>query len=309
MKTTQIINASGLNFHVRVWGESGTKVLLLHGFPETPDIFDALAEVLVKQGFHVYAPFLPGYGPAPSVHQGQDIEKTEVTHLDDLAKRMSDLARVIKEPNERLLLVGHDWGAIAAYVTAAYAPALFSRLVTMAVPPLPSVLRGLLRHPMQWWRSLYIFLFQVRWRIPERLLRRNDDRLLRRLCLSWSGAAPKSHAYFSASESPFSSIGELAYPLGYYRGFFPLLSGSLKKWKRSIRLAFSEIPVKTTILVGDCDGCIPAPLYSGFEPYFPNGAELMVIAGAGHFIPLDAPEKIADVLIGARDDLSARAIQ
>jgi pimeloyl-ACP methyl ester carboxylesterase len=296
LNTTSIFKTSDMDFHVRVWGESGKKVLMLHGFPETPEIFEPLAKLLVEQGFHVHAPFLPGYGPAAAIHT-----HTEVTHLDDLAKCLSDLACVIKQPSEKILLVGHDWGAIAAYVTAAYAPALFSHLVTMAVPPLPSVLRGLLRHPMQWYRSSYILFFQLRWRIPERLLRRNNDSLLRRMCMSWSGKAEQSRAYFSTTDSPFEAIGDLAYPLGYYRGLFPLLSGSIKKWRRSIRLAYSEIPLKTTIFVGDQDGCIPAPLYCHYERYFPNGAEVVVVPGAGHFVPIDAPDRIANVLVSARD--------
>ena len=38
--------------------------------------------------------------------------------------------------DERAVLIGHDWGAEAAYGAAAVAPERWRRLVTIAVPPL-----------------------------------------------------------------------------------------------------------------------------------------------------------------------------
>ena len=45
------------------WGSDGPLALLLHGFPDTPRSFDAVAQALAAQGFRVVAPWLRGYAP------------------------------------------------------------------------------------------------------------------------------------------------------------------------------------------------------------------------------------------------------
>jgi pimeloyl-ACP methyl ester carboxylesterase len=294
------------NFHTLVWGDQGPKVLLLHGFPETPHIFEKVAEGLLARGFQVFAPFLPGYGPTPPIDKNSNI-----THLDDLAHSLADLSASISfgdkpkktqnnilnhadpaNPKEQIILVGHDWGAVAAYVTAAYAPEGFSKLVTMAVPPLPIFLRGLMTQPRQLLRSNYMLLFQLRASIPERLLTLNDHYLLRKLCLKWSGPAKASQAYFSEHAAPFDGIDNLTPPLGYYRGILPLISGSWKKWRRSIELAFTQISIPCEILVGKHDGCIPSAIYEHHQSCFEQPSKLTIVEGAGHFLPLDAPNQV-----------------
>ena len=288
-------------FHTLVWGDTGPKVLLLHGFPETPHIYEGLGELLSKQGFQVFAPFLPGYGPTSAIH-----EDTTITHLDDLAKSIAALSDAISEGHhisgkgknqkEKITLVGHDWGAIAAYATAAYYPQGFSSMVTMSVPPPSVFLKGLLRHPIQLKRSSYILMFQLRANLPEFAICKNDYQLLKKLCLKWSGAAIESQSYFSTTAAPFDEIGNFTLPLGYYRGLFPLLSGSLSKWKRSYELAFTKLSLPSHIMVGELDGCIPKELYTRYQDAFTLPAEFSVIEKAGHFLPIDAPEKVAEII-------------
>jgi len=302
----QLIQTPFTHFHTLIWGNSGPKIMLLHGFPETPHIFSAIAEKLVERGFQVFAPFLPGYGPTSPIH-----DETSITHLDDLAKSLAALSDAISEGHilngqgkkgsrqqkEKIILVGHDWGAVAAYVTAAYYPDGFSRMVTMAVPPLPIFLKSLLGHPRQLIRSNYMLFFQLRTNIPETLINLQSHHYLKKLCLKWSGSAKPSQAYFSKAAKPFESIGDFTHPLGYYRGLFPFLSGSFPKWRKSIELAFTKIEIPAHILVGELDGCIPAPIYKGFRSCFSGEVEFSVIKNSGHFLPIDAPEDVANIII------------
>ena len=60
------------------------------------------------------------------------------------------------------VLIGHDWGAIAAYGATAHAPERWRRAVTMSVPPLGGVLADFFDYDYgQFKRSFYIFLFQT----------------------------------------------------------------------------------------------------------------------------------------------------
>jgi len=296
------IKTAFTDFHTLVWGDTGPKVLLLHGFPETPYIFTKVAQKLVAQGYQVFAPFMPGYGPTPPIHS-----HTTITHLDDLAHSIAALSDAISEGHclqgkgknskEKIILVGHDWGAVAAYVTVSYYPEGFSKLVTMSVPPLPVFLKGFLRHPSQLLRSNYMLFFQLRAGIPEKLIARNDYNALKKLCLKWSGSSKPSQSFFSEPSTPFKEINNFTHPLGYYRGLFPLLSGSLQKWKRSMEIAFTKISIPCHIMVGEFDNCISSPLYKDYQQGFNQKASFLIVKNAGHFLPIDAPDEVVAVIL------------
>jgi len=268
--------------------------VLLHGFPETPKVFESLAGILVERGYTVIAPWLPGYGTAPSLAK----RTGRATFLHHLAEAFGSLISVIATENtvDKVTLVGHDWGAVCAYATAAAHPEKLDRLVTMAVPPLSVFLGSFLRLPGQWRRSAYMVFMQPGMNVPESLLQKRDYRRLQALCLDWSGGVATSEAYFRDADNAFSSLGDLNGPLSYYRGLFPILSGSGRRWLKAIRLAYRKISVPTVILVGERDGCIPAPCYEGFERQFSEAVTFTIIPNAGHFLPIDAPQSIADAV-------------
>ena len=283
---TKTIKTRGYQFETLIWGDGGPKVLLLHGFPESPHIFDSLAIRLADSGYQVFAPFLPGYGATPPLNPD-----TGITFLDELAHAFAAFADCITRDKEKVILVGHDWGAAAAYVTAGYHSGRFSKLIALSVPPLPAFLRSFLRHPSQLFRSRYMLFFQLPG-IAERVIRRNDYRYLRLLCKSWAGSCETSEVYFSGDQAAFNAIPDYRYPLGYYRGLMPFFSGSVKAWRKSMRLAFRKIDVQTTIMVGERDGCIAPAVYHGFENQFRNGVTLDIVKNTGHFLPLDAPDAV-----------------
>ena len=50
-----------------------------------------------------------------------------------------DVLAVVKAcGKEHATIIGHDWGAIASFGAVAHSPTTFSRLVAMAVPPMPT---------------------------------------------------------------------------------------------------------------------------------------------------------------------------
>lgn len=295
-KATQVtVQTAFTDFQTLIWENTGPTILLLHGFPETPHVFEALARRLHGRGYRVVAPYLPGYGDTPLIHSD-----SRITHLDDLAFSLAAFAAAVKKGRRKMLLLGHDWGAIAAYVTAAQAPELFSHLLALSVPPPKLFLSKLLRSPKQCLQSSYIALFQLRMGLPEALLTLANHQLLRKLCLHWGDGVSTSESYFRR-EAVFEELGNLAGPLGYYRGLFPLLSGSPRKWRRSMRLAFSSIQVPTLVLSGERDRCISSELFSYCEaaPYslqFPKGVRYQSLPNAGHFLPIDAPDRLLECI-------------
>ena len=137
------VMANGLQFAFLEWGVAGDPLaLLLHGFPDTAHTWDAFGPALARSGFHVVAPFSRGYAPT-SIPTG---DADAATLGEDVIALIAALGA------QRAVVVGHDWGADAAYAAAALAPARVSRIVTVAIPH-----RGALTPPRLLWKLRHVF--------------------------------------------------------------------------------------------------------------------------------------------------------
>lgn len=108
--------------HVRIGG-SGPAVLMLHGFGDTGDMWQPLAEMLVKS-HTVIVPDLRGMGL--SSHPEGGYEKTS---------QARDIARILDELKAgRVALVTHDIGNMVGYAFAAQFPGRVTRWAVMDAP-------------------------------------------------------------------------------------------------------------------------------------------------------------------------------
>src|SRR5271165_1925730 len=98
----------------------GPVVLALHGFPDDATTFRHQVPALVAAGYRVVCPTLRGYAPSGLSRSGRYDAEALGRDVLALANRFSPAAPV--------RLVGHDWGAIAAFAAAALAPARFSHI-------------------------------------------------------------------------------------------------------------------------------------------------------------------------------------
>lgn len=130
---------NGLRYHFVTCG-SGPAVLLCHGFPDTWRLWRYQIPVLAAAGFKVVAPDLRGFGetetpPEPSAYASVDI--------------VSDMVALLKHIGvSKTVIVGHDWGATAAWIAPVLRPDLFQAVVGISVPygprppkPLPDMFR------------------------------------------------------------------------------------------------------------------------------------------------------------------------
>jgi pimeloyl-ACP methyl ester carboxylesterase len=126
---------NGITMHVLEAGfEAGSRpgVLLLHGFPELAYSWRKVMLPLAKQGYHVIAPDLRGYGRSGG---------TNVTFDDDLApfstlNRVRDLLALVSALGHRSVVgvVGHDFGSPTAGWCALARPDVFQSVVMMSAP-------------------------------------------------------------------------------------------------------------------------------------------------------------------------------
>ena len=150
-------------------------VIALHGFPDTARSWRSVGERLAAQGFHVVAPYLRGYAPSP-LEGPFDVDAL----ADDLAAIVAAVS-----PGAPVVLVGHDWGAVIAYIALLRHPTLFRVAVTLAVPHPLAFLESLPRTPSQVLRSSYMALFQIP-RVAEAIVTRNDFAFIDTLWQRWS---------------------------------------------------------------------------------------------------------------------------
>ncbi|XDD48925.1 alpha/beta fold hydrolase [Leptospira sp. WS92.C1] len=266
-------------------GKGKNLIFFFHGFPDDAGSMKRLMEIFSEKDFTCVAPYMRGYS------SGSNVPVSTTVSIAELAGDLKFIVESLKAKHkpERTVVVGHDWGAIAAYGLANLSPGILDALVALSVPPLPTFLKNLFLYPSQLVRSWYILFFQLRSGIPESALLRND--LLRRLWEDWSPGWKIPEDRFQEVSQNLKIPEHLSAALGYYRGL--LTPENFTLWNSSRELVFQKISVPSLILAGENDQCVATSVYRGLESEFYSRVLYKVVSNAGHFLPLEAPEVVA----------------
>ncbi len=271
------IRANGLEFAYLEPAASpadGPLVLCLHGFPDTAYTLAPLLRALAAAGFRAVAPFQRGYPPG---------ELPDDRDYSAAALGRDVIALIEHFGVDRASVVGHDWGAVAAYAAAALRPDRISRIVAASVP---HPRRFLLRPSRaQIKASHYMFKFQLPgW--GERRIPKDDFAWLVALVKSWSpGWTEPPAEYLNPVKAAFSDPSRLKAALGYYRAIPKLLFA-----KESWQFLLKPIQVPARVIHGADDGCILPRSFLGAEHLFAAEHDRVELPNAGHFVHIEAPE-------------------
>lgn len=272
-----------LRFPALMAGE-GETVLLLHGFPDSYRNWQQQLEALADAGYCAIAPALRGYAPDCQPRDGDY----------SLRAAVEDVLAFAAQLGGPVHLVGHDWGAVVAHLAAVRSPELFRSCSMLAIAPVKRLPAALLKVPEQLLRSGYMGFFQLPL-VPEWLLRRNGlagvKWLWRRWSLGWDPADHLDEAYRTLAQP-----GVLTAALGWYRHLPRVWTGSNRQ-ARSWLASPARVP--TMVLLGMQDGCMSHRLIDDNINLkdFPAGLRVEKIAGVGHFLHLEKPERINDLLL------------
>jgi pimeloyl-ACP methyl ester carboxylesterase len=249
-------------------------VLCAHGFPDCARSFRHQVPALVDAGYRVVAPWMRGYAPSSLARDGRYDAAA-------LAHDLCALGRALS-PDAPVRLVGHDWGAVAAYAAAALEPERFSHLVTVAVPHLRVAAPRFFR-PAQLRRSAYMAFFNVRG-IAERRLAAHDFAWIDRLWSAWSPGWQPPEAELREVKRSFADASHVGAILGYYRA---LPGSALRRDVRRLLSARTRVPA--LYVHGDRDGCIGVDLVAGVERAYAAGVRVVTVENAGHFVHQEQP--------------------
>ncbi len=275
----------GMQFSARSVGE-GPLLLLLHGFPDDNHSFDAQLKPLAEAGFRVVAPLLRGYEPASQ-------SPKQLYHLTHLAADVFAWLDFLGARDCHLL--GHDWGALTAYVAAALQPKRVRSLTTLAIPHLRRGLHGVTEVPVQLVKSSYILLMQLP-KIADLVVEREDYAFIETLWQRWSPDWQYRAEDLAQVKATFRQPGVAHAATQYYRCLLsPLSLSAQQSWS----LLTSRINVPTLALTGENDGCMDSWLYEHLmrEQDFDKGLRIERIAGAGHFLHREKPAEVNALLL------------
>ena len=110
---------------------AGRTLVFLHGWPDSPRLWDAQIAHLSEAGHRCVAVPLPGYPPddAPSRTRGAPRPNFE-TAVDDVLATVEALTTARERP---FILVCHDWGCLVGYKLQRRRPELVSALAALDV--------------------------------------------------------------------------------------------------------------------------------------------------------------------------------
>lgn len=269
MPTPLRLGSNGLTFTVLVEGE-GPLVLLLHGFPDTAHTWSAVQPALAAQGFRVAAPFMRGYAPS-------DIPEGPFDS-DTLGRDALGLIEALGA--EHAIVLGHDWGATAAFSAAGLAPEKVKLLVTMAIPHPARVLPT----PSMLWTVRHFFGLNMPGAAAR--IRARDLADIDMYVARWSPAWKVPDGETRAAKESLATPGSLEAAIGYYRALRPWLPASQRK----------KVTVPAIAFAGTEDNITPEA-YERARPHYAAGYEVVRVPG-GHFMHREHPEPFIEALTG-----------
>ena len=275
----------GVRIHYAKAGDGGRLVVLLHGFPECWYSWRHQLREL-SNDFTVVAPDLRGFNLSDKPSHVSDYKISKVA--DDVIGLIHHFGQT------DAAVIGHDWGASAAWYIAANFPEHVWKVGALQVPP-ASVFKKNFSF-RQLLASWYMFFFQLPI-VPEFLLKLNDFRLLEN-ALRKTTAKPGTFTDEDIAEykKAWAEPGAVTAMLNYYRANIP-------ERMLSRATTVKKISVPSLFIFGEKDTAIIPETVKGIIEVIDAPFADIRIADSGHWVQQEAKDEVIAVL---RDFLSSQ---
>jgi pimeloyl-ACP methyl ester carboxylesterase len=288
------IDAGLLNVgYVESGPATGTPVILLHGWPYDIYSFADVTPLLVAQGYHVFVPYLRGYGTtrflsASTIRNGQQ----SAVALDIIA--FMDALKINKA-----IIGGFDWGARTADIMAVLWPERCKAIVSVGGYLIGSPATNQVPYPpaptLAFWYQYY-FATEIG-QAGYRKYLHDFNKLI------WQTASPKwqfDDATYDRSAASFDNPDHVAITIHNYRWRIGLADGERKYDDLERRLAaLPVVAVPTITMEGDANGAIHAPSTAYRNKFSGKYEYRLITGGVGHNLPQEAPQAFADAVVAA----------
>ena len=263
------LEVGGVGLNVLDEGE-GPPVLLLHGFPDSLDLWRHQVPALTGAGFRVIAPDLRGFGRSDAP------EEVEAYALPAVMEDVVGLLDQLEVPTTHV--VGHDWGAALAWGLAALQPDRVERLVALSVGH-PATFPGSMEQRALSWYMLF-FQFPE----AEEALQRDDWRLFREAF----GGGGDLDRYVEDLSRP----GRLTAGLNWYRANI-----SPESFASAMSSAVPAVSCPTLGVWSSGDVALTEQQMISSAENVTGPWRYERIDDASHWMPVDAPERLNELLL------------
>jgi pimeloyl-ACP methyl ester carboxylesterase len=279
---SEVATVGAIRIHYWIGGEqSGSPILLWHGFLGTGYMWRHVMTALAEAGFAVLVPDMRGYG---------DSDKPPGTKGYDGRALAEEFRALVHEigfgAGKSLTLVAHDMGAPPALLWAADHPEEISSLFYLEVPVMLSeVLRKIFEYTPEAMKtgSMWWWLLPLAPGAPERLIVGNE-----RAFLTWfygfasADANSIEPAAIDEYLRTFSGTEGVLGALGIYRAAFTTID-------QTAPLTRNEVRVPVIALGGEkAQGARIAEMVALVAETVEGGS----VPDCGHFIPEEQPDEI-----------------
>ena len=271
--------------------EGGVPVVLLHGFPDDPRAFDAVAPPLASAGYRVLVPYLRGYGPTRFL----DAAEPRMAQQAAIGQDLLDFMDALGIPGAGL--AGYDWGGRAACIAAILAPERVRALVTIGGYNVQNTLAPSPPAPVAQERA-YWYQWYFNTERGRAGLEKNRRELCKLLWREWSPTWKFDDAEFERTAPSFDNPDFVPVVIHSYRHRHGNAAGDPRLDAIERRLAArAPITVPALILHGGDDAVSLARGVGRDIALFPPGTEERVVPGVGHFMPRENPQAVIDALL------------
>jgi pimeloyl-ACP methyl ester carboxylesterase len=266
---------NGTRLHYVTAGE-GPPVMLLHGWPQTWYEWRHVIDLLAGE-YQVVAPDLRGFGYSAKPSAGYDAD----TMAADLAALADHLGL------RDVTVLGHDWGAVFAYVYAAKTPSQVRALgiVEMALPGVGVMEQAMAPQPQG--NFLWHMGFQSVPDLPELLIAGKEKPYLRWFFEHFAydpGAI--TAADLDVYTDAITQVGALRAGLAVYQDFFTTADQVA---------ALAKTPLEIPVRAYGGEACLGGATLASVLAVAP-AAEGGVIERCGHWAGEERPDVVASIV-------------
>ncbi|XP_065863686.1 uncharacterized protein [Euphorbia lathyris] len=304
------LKINGINIHIAESGPAnGPVILFVHGFPELWYSWRHQIVALAAQGYRAVAPDMRGYGDTDAP---EDLRSYSCLHIvGDLVGIMDAVA----PDQEKVFVVGHDWGAYMAWMLCLFRPDRVKALVNLSVtfPPRNPKMKIVPTLKAVYGEDYYMCRIQNPGEIEAEFAELGTERVMKEfLTYRHPGPLffPKGKVFSRSPDNPLVLPDWLSEEdVQYYTNKFEKkgFTGGLNyyrnldlNWELTAAWTGAKVKVPVKYIVGDQDltyNSLNNKDYiekGGFKRDVPFLQEVVIMEGAAHFITQEKPVEITN---------------